>query len=152
MPIIFVLPSPYVSLISVKQYYLLKSVNCKPVIYKQPPNLGWAAYENKSIFSLSAYFFFFFADSLVESESLSSGVGTSSHSGSAGSSTTPTESHPPSLILAGMHVVCLENFSNPDQPNGLHMTQGDIIEGKDTVWIVGLLLSKKILDKEWQAY
>ena len=75
----------------------------------------------------------FFADSLVESESLSSGVGTSSHSGSAGSSTTPTESHPPSLILAGMHVVCLENFSNPDQPNGLHMTQGDIIEGKDTV-------------------
>lgn len=73
----------------------------------------------------------YFPDSLVESESLSSGVGTSSHSGSAGgSSTTPTESHPPSLILPGMHVVCLENFSNPNQPNVLHMTQGDIIEGR----------------------
>lgn len=72
-----------------------------------------------------------FSDSLVESESLSSGVGTSSHSGSAGSSTTPTESHPPSLILQGMHVVCLENFSNPNLPNGLHITQGDIIEGKN---------------------
>ena len=71
-----------------------------------------------------------FADSLIESESLSSGVGTSSHSGSAGSSTTPTESQTPSLILPGMHVVCLENFSNPELANGLHITQGDIIEGK----------------------
>ena len=67
---------------------------------------------------------------MVESESLSSGVGTSSHSGSAGSSTTPTET--PVVILPGMHVVCLENFSNPDLPNGLHITQGDIIEGKLT--------------------
>ena len=72
----------------------------------------------------------FFIDSLIESESLSSGVGTSSHSGSAGSSTTPTESQTPSLILPGMHVVCLENFSNPELANGLHITQGDIIEGK----------------------
>ncbi len=73
-----------------------------------------------------------FSDSLVENESLSSGVGTSSHSGSAGSSTTPTESHPPSLILPGMHVVCLENHSSPD-PRQLHITQGDIIEGKGPV-------------------
>ena len=72
----------------------------------------------------------------MESESLSSGVGTSSHSGSAGSSTTPTESHPPSLILPGMHVVCLENYSNTSElPNGLHMTQGDIIEGKTKFFI-----------------
>ena len=67
---------------------------------------------------------------MVESESLSSGVGTSSHSGSAGSSTTPTET--PIVILPGMHVVCLENFSNPELQNGLHITQGDIIEGKLT--------------------
>ena len=71
---------------------------------------------------------YFISDSLVENESLSSGVGTSSHSGSAGSSTTPTET--PSVILPGMHVVCLENFSNPDLANGLHISQGDIIEGE----------------------
>ena len=36
----------------------------------------------------------------------------------------------PSVILPGMHVVCLENFSNPDLANGLHISQGDIIEGE----------------------
>ena len=60
----------------------------------------------------------------MEILSLSSGVGTSSHSGSAGSTVTPTESP---IILPGMHVVCLENFT---QPGCLHITQGDIIEGK----------------------
>ena len=82
----------------------------------------------RSYITLANNLTFFITDSLVESESLSSGVGTSSHSGSAGSSTTPTETQ--AVILPGMHVVCLENFSNPDLPNGLHITQGDIIEGK----------------------
>ena len=69
------------------------------------------------------------SDSHVEVLSLSSGVGTSSQSGSAGSATTPTTEIQRSLILPGMHVVCLENHSS-GEPGSLHITQGDIIEGK----------------------
>ena len=69
-------------------------------------------------------------DSHVDVLSLSSGVGTSSQSGSAGSATTPTESQR-SLILPGMHVVCLENHSS-GEPGSLHISQGDIIEGRQT--------------------
>ena len=63
--------------------------------------------------------------------SLSSGVGTSSQSGSAASAgaSTPTESQTRSLILPGMHVVCLENHSS-GEPGTLHISQGDIIEGR----------------------
>ena len=74
--------------------------------------------------SLNLFCIIFFSDSHMDILSLSSGVGTSSHSGSAGSTVTPTESP---IILPGMHVVCLENFT---QPSCLHITQGDIIEGK----------------------
>jgi hypothetical protein len=97
----------------------------------------------------------FVADSHVEVLSLSSGVGTSSQSGSAGSVTTPTET-PRSLILPGMHVVCLENNSS-GEPGSLHISQGDIIEGKHIwfglllfyAWIVRHLQRKKCLKRNW---
>lgn len=78
---------------------------------------------NSQVFFEHFFMPFSFTDSHMEILSLSSGVGTSSHSGSAGSTVTPTESP---LILPGMHVVCLENFS---EPGCLHISQGDIIEG-----------------------
>ena len=80
----------------------------------------------------------------------SSGVGTTSgsHSGSAGSSSLTTtgdmsgtiantQHHQSSpgvqrgLIMPGMHVVCVENFSpSPHIENGLPISQGEIIEGE----------------------
>ena len=75
----------------------------------------------------------------------SSGVGTTSgsQSGSAGSSATPTgdvssislgRHQSPgqrSLIIPGMHVVCIENYtSNPLDERSLSISQGEIIEGK----------------------
>ena len=84
----------------------------------------------------------------------SSGVGTTSgsHSGSAGSSSlTPTgdmsgtanaQRHQSSpgqrgLIMPGMHVVCVENFSpSPHIENGLQISQGEIIEGKKVLAIL----------------
>ena len=81
----------------------------------------------------------------------SSGVGTTSgsQSGSAGSSAiTPTgevssvstgRHQSPgqrSLIIPGMHVVCIENYiSNPREERGLSISQGEIIEGKEPACI-----------------
>jgi SH3/ankyrin repeat-containing protein len=109
---------------------VINSKNRNSLLHQSLHNKNLIILEDEHLDSASALAVSIANDSLVESESLSSGVGTSSHSGSAGSSTTPIESHPPSLILPGMHVVCLENFSNPNHPNGLHITQGEIIEGK----------------------
>ncbi len=59
--------------------------------------------------------------------SLSSGVGTSSsQSGSAGDGSV-------SLVRPGMHVVCVENYSSVD-PESLHISQGDIVEGTKSHW------------------
>ena len=76
----------------------------------------------------------------------SSGVGTTSgsQSGSAGSSAITPTGEPSSLssgrhqspgqrclIMPGMHVVCIENYtSNPHEERCLSIVQGDIIEGK----------------------
>ena len=71
----------------------------------------------------------------VEVLSLSSGVGTGSSSQSgSGSGEVPAmggqPQQPPVLaIRPGMHVVCLENHSS-NLPGSLHITQGDVIEGK----------------------
>lgn len=56
----------------------------------------------------------------------SSGVGTC-NSGGSGSSydATPTD---PALILPGMMVVCVENYT-PTCPRHLKLAEGDIIEG-----------------------
>ncbi|XP_059079130.1 uncharacterized protein LOC131877469 [Tigriopus californicus] len=51
----------------------------------------------------------------------SSGIGTTSSSGSGNSHSST------GLILPGMHVVCLENNAS-NEPNRLHISQGDIIE------------------------
>ena len=74
----------------------------------------------------------------------SSGVGTTSgsQSGSAGSSAlTPTgdgsslpigrhqSPGPRSLIMPGMHVVCVENYATNLHEGSLSITQGEIIEG-----------------------
>lgn len=57
--------------------------------------------------------------------SLSSGVGTnSSNSGSGGSAATPTEI----VLMPGMMVVSLENYSHPSDPSHLKLSQGDVIE------------------------
>ena len=49
--------------------------------------------------------------------------------------------------MPGMNVVCLENFSNSNLPNGLHISQGDVIEvtnGQDTNGMLeGLLRGQK---------
>ena len=77
----------------------------------------------------------------------SSGVGTTSgsHSGSAGSSAlTPTGEVSLSsgmhqspgaraLITPGMHVVCIENYNSSQEDGSLHISQGDIIEGKELI-------------------
>ena len=57
--------------------------------------------------------------------SVSSGVGTSSNSGSGGSAATPTEREV--VLMPGMTVVSLENYSSVD-PSHLKMSQGDVIE------------------------
>ena len=56
--------------------------------------------------------------------SVSSGVGTSSNSGSGGSAATPTEI----MLIPGMTVVALENYVNPGDPSHLKIVQGDVIE------------------------
>ena len=56
--------------------------------------------------------------------SVSSGVGTSSNSGSGGSAATPTEV----MLMPGMTVVSLENYSNPSDVSHLKISQGDVIE------------------------
>ena len=57
--------------------------------------------------------------------SVSSGVGTSSNSGSGGSAATPTEREV--VLMPGMTVVSLENYSSAD-PSHLKISQGDVIE------------------------
>jgi len=57
--------------------------------------------------------------------SVSSGLGTSSNSGSGGSTATPT--HRDLLLKPGLMVVCLDNYHSVD-PGHLHIFQGDIIE------------------------
>ena len=57
--------------------------------------------------------------------SVSSGVGTSSNSGSGGSAATPTERE--IMLIPGMTVVSLENY-NSDEPSHLKISQGDVIE------------------------
>ena len=80
----------------------------------------------------------------------SSGVGTTSgsHSGSAGSSAlTPTGEISSSsglhqspgaraLITPGMHVVCVENYNSSREDGSLHISQGDIIEGKELIIVL----------------
>ena len=57
--------------------------------------------------------------------SLSSGVGTnSSNSGSGGSAATPTEV----ILMPGMMVVTLENYSHPSDPSHLKLSQGEVVE------------------------
>ena len=58
--------------------------------------------------------------------SLSSGVGTSSNSGSGGSAATPTSEAV--ILLPGMTVVAVESFSHPADPAYLSLVQGDVIE------------------------
>ena len=58
--------------------------------------------------------------------SLSSGVGTSSNSGSGGSAATPTSEAV--ILLPGMTVVAVESFSHPGDPAYLSLVQGDVIE------------------------
>eukprot|EP00090_Calanus_glacialis_P037365 TRINITY_DN6425_c0_g1_i1.p1 TRINITY_DN6425_c0_g1~~TRINITY_DN6425_c0_g1_i1.p1 ORF type:complete len:1871 (+),score=328.76 TRINITY_DN6425_c0_g1_i1:592-6204(+) len=57
--------------------------------------------------------------------SVSSGVGTSSNSGSGGSAATPTERE--IMLIPGMTVVSLENY-NSNEPSHLKISQGDVIE------------------------
>ena len=57
--------------------------------------------------------------------SVSSGVGTSSNSGSGGSAATPTEREV--MLMPGMTVVSLENYNCSDQSH-LKISQGDVIE------------------------
>ena len=75
--------------------------------------------------------------------SVSSGVGTSSNSGSGGSAATPTDrevmpffendffqrqiSNIQVVLMPGMTVVSLENYSSAD-PSHLKISQGDVIE------------------------
>ena len=58
--------------------------------------------------------------------SLSSGVGTSSNSGSGGSAATPTSEAV--MLLPGMTVVAVDSFSHPSDPAYLSLAQGDVIE------------------------
>ncbi|XP_040569344.1 uncharacterized protein Prosap isoform X2 [Lepeophtheirus salmonis] len=67
-------------------------------------------------------------DPRCDSVSLSSGVGTSSQSGSSGSAATPTSEPPKATVLhSGMHVVCVETYVSSEE-GSLKINAGDIIQ------------------------
>ncbi|CAB4064249.1 SHANK [Lepeophtheirus salmonis] len=67
-------------------------------------------------------------DPRCDSVSLSSGVGTSSQSGSSGSAATPTSEPPKATVLhSGMHVVCVETYVSSEE-GSLKINAGDVIQ------------------------